>query len=281
MELQQTNLWSDPQVSWLLAFLGALAIIVMVFVVNRPVGQWLQRIGTRMTHSRTVGYVFNMVARVIIIAAGFAVAFKMLHIDGAVNGILASAGIIGIALGFAMQEIIANFIAGIIIAIQRPIHVRRLIKVGDCYGIVEHIHLRTTTVRTLQGQVLHIPNKTILLSTVQDFNDQPTRRVEFEFGVGYQDDFAKAKQLAIDAVTGLELTVKDMPIEFYYEEVTESSVKFIVRFWTAFHTEPDYMEARSQAVVAVFEAFRRSGITVPYAMRTVELPEQYRRHVAK
>ena len=89
-------------------------------------------------------------------------------------------------------------------------------------------------------------------------------------GVSYADDLQTAKRVAIAAVEALECRLSDRPVELFYEGFGDSAITFVVRFWIPFARQPDYLAARSAAVVAIKQAFDREGITIPFPIRTLD-----------
>ena len=116
---------------------------------------------------------------------------------------LAGLGIIGLALGFAFQEIAANFISGIILSINKPFTIGDIVEVDGNFGVVESVSLRTTNIRTFQGQKVMIPNKTIFQNAITNFTENGKRRVDLEVGISYGDDLEKVQGVTLAAVNSL------------------------------------------------------------------------------
>ena len=174
------------------------------------------------------------------------------------------------ALGFAFQDIASNFIAGITLAFQKQFNVGDLVEVNDIFGTVMRIDLRTTTVRTLNGQMVSIPNKDVFLNAVTDYSQLGRRRIELVVGVSYGEDLEKVKDVSLKAIKDLKISLDKEPIDLYFEEFSDSSINFVLRFWTEFKKQPDYLEARSQAIIAIKQAFDREGIVIPFPITTLD-----------
>lgn len=263
---------SAPDALWDNIFvrgMAALLAIALVVFLAGFVAKFASKVSTTASKSKAIGDLSSMLIKVIAWAIALFVALKIMQWDAAALSILAGAGVIGIVVGFALQDIAANFIAGIILAIQRPFRVGHLIETNDMYGVVKKIHLRSTELETLDGQLVHIPNKSILLETVTDYNYIPYRRVELTVGVAYATDLEEAKRIALEAITQIDESIDDKPIDLYYSEFADSSINFEVRFWSQFKNEVDYLSARSQAIVAIQKAFKENGIEIPFPIRTI------------
>jgi small-conductance mechanosensitive channel len=247
----------------------AVAAFVVIVIVAKYASAGVQKFGERVSHSPAIGNLFATLLRVIAFVVALFVALRVLQLDGVAFSLLAGAGVVGIVIGFALQDIAANFISGIILAIQRPFRVGHLIETNDVYGIVRRINLRSTEVRTLDGQLVHIPNKNVLLNVVVDYNYIPFRRVDLDIGVSYGSDLAKVQKITCKTVQSLELCDKERPVELFFREFGNSAIIFEVRFWTAFENEVDFLEARSQAVMAIQKAYQKHAIEIPYPITTV------------
>jgi len=247
----------------------ALAAIIIVLTASRLLSIVAGRVGYRLSQSPSVANLFRTTVHLVGIVITLFIVLRIFKLDGVAFSLLAGAGVIGLVIGFAVQDIAANFISGVILVILRPFRVGYLVETNDVYGIVKQIRLRSTEIRTLDGQMVHIPNKSILLEKVVVYTDIPSRRVRILIGVDYDTVLDSAKKLAQDTVAQLDKCDERQAVSVYYTEFAESSIVMEIQFWTEFHTEPEYLEARSQAIVALKQAFDKAGITIPYPITTV------------
>src|SRR5699024_379028 len=134
---------------------------------------------------------------VLIIGIGIFAALSILNLDGTVKSLLAGAGIVGLALGFAFQDIAANLISGILLSMRHPFGKGDIIESHDYYGYVQKISLRNTVIKTPQGQFVYIPNKVVYENPFINYTKNFERRVDLDIGVSYADDHEKAKRVAI------------------------------------------------------------------------------------
>ena len=197
-------------------------------------------------------------------------ALDVLGLDKTVTSLLAGVGILGLALGLAFQSTGENYVAGIYLAIRRPFQVGQVISSNDFYGVVERIALRSTSLRVPQGQLVYLPNKKIFDNAIVNFSDSGQRRVDLKVGVSYGDDLDKVKRIAIEAVSAIEHRDPSKPVELFYEGFGDSSINFELRFWIDFFRHPDYMAARSEAVMRIKAAFDANDITIPFPIRTLD-----------
>jgi small conductance mechanosensitive channel len=190
-----------------------------------------------------------------------------------VASLLAGAGILGLALGFAFQDIAANFMAGIYLSIEHPFRAGHLIRSKEIEGIVKKVHLRWTEIRVPQGQVVLVPNRQVFENPITNYSTGGQRRVDLKAGVSYGDDLEKVRRVAVQAIEQVSERKADTEVELYFEELGESAITLVVRFWIDFTSkQSDYLRAKSEAIERLKRAFDDNGITMPFPTRTLDFP---------
>jgi len=250
----------------------AVAVLVLVgfWLLARLVRSLLRRFLARVSHSLEVNKLVAQTVYVAVLASGVFISLGILGLQKTVASLLAGAGIIGLALGFAFQDIVANLLAGIYLSVRHPFRHGHLIKTNDYFGTVQHIRLRWTEVWTQQGQLALIPNKQIFENPILNYTAIGRRRIDLTLGVSYGDDLEKARQVAIRAVEGVSTRDKEREVELFYEEFADSSIDFTLRFWVPFAKQTDYLAARSEAIIRIKKAFDAAGITIPFPTTTLD-----------
>ena len=266
--------WYEAAIAALPNLVIAVVIVVAAAFVARLVRtlvvNLLHRVTERAPQARNVVDLLGTLAYVAVLAAGTFIALGVLNLDGIVTTLLAGAGVVGLALGFAFQDIASNFIAGILMAVRVPFLVGEIIETNGFTGTVEEITLRSTLLKTFQGQMVILPNAKVYGDPIVNYSRLGSRRVDLGCGVGYGDDLGRAQQVALDAIDGLEARDGNKPVQLYYTEFGDSSINFTVRFWVDFQAQTDFLEAQSQAIMAVKSAFDRHGVTIPFPIRTLD-----------
>jgi small conductance mechanosensitive channel len=128
-------------------------------------------------------------------------------------------------------------------------------------------------IRIFEGQLVTIPNSQVLQKPIVNFTASGQRRVDIPVGVSYGDDLAKAKQVAMRPSSRSTTGDRSRPVDLYYDGFCYSSINFTMRFWIDFRTQPDFLLARSDAVMRIKSAFDANDITIPFPIRTLELPK--------
>lgn len=262
--------WGRAFVLALPNFLLAVLTVVLSWLIARGVRKVVTRLLRRVSSSEQVTYLLAQAVYIAVLTAGTFIALGILGLQKTVASLLAGAGIVGLALGFAFQDIAANLMAGVYLSVRRPFRRGHLIKAQDFFGIVLEVNLRWTELVTQQGQLVLIPNKQVFENPIMNYSARGSRRVDISLGVSYGDDLEKARRVAIEAVESVPSRLPDREVELFYEEFGESSIDFTVRFWIPFETQKDYLAARSDAIVRIKQAFDANGVTIPFPIRTLE-----------
>jgi small-conductance mechanosensitive channel len=271
------RLVSDKLEGWLETFLAnlpnlvvAVLVVILFYLLAKILRSTFKKLLSRVSQNEAINNLLATILFVGIVAAGVFISLGILNLTQAVTTLLAGVGIIGLALGFAFQDIAANFISGILIAVRQPFKINDIIESGDYFGTVKDINLRTTTVTTFQGLDVLIPNKEIFGNPVVNYTRTPGRRVDLAVGVSYGDDLEKVKQVTIDTVSKLENINQNKEVTLFFDEFGGSSINFKVRFWAKSPKQIDYLQAQSDAIIAIQKAYDDNDIVIPFPIRTLD-----------
>ena len=225
----------------------------------------------RTTGNETVvGVISNIVVAAFMIIALFIV-LNILNLSDAVTALLGTAGVIGLAVGLALQDPLVNLFSGVLMSVKDYYQVGDLIETNGYFGKIQKITLRSTVLLQPDGQEVIIPNKEVLQNPLKNFSHNGRRRIDIACGVAYGDDLEKAKEIAIDAVKNCGLSFSEtQPIQLYFTEFGDSSINFTLRFWKNITAQSDYLEAQDTAIIAIKKAFDKNGITIPFPITTLD-----------
>lgn len=267
----KVNGWWETSVSMFPNFVVAMIVLIVFFVVAKYVKHLLKKFFQKFYGQSAVINLFSNIVYLSVLTAGLFVGLDILDLDKTVTSMLAGLGIIGLALGFAFQEIAANFISGIILSINKPFTIGDIVEVDGNIGTIEFVSLRTTNIRTFQGQKVMIPNKTIFQNAIINYTENGKRRVDLEVGVSYGDDLEKVQKVTLEAISSLDDIIKDEGVQFYFTDYGDSSINFVVMFWTEYKIKhSEYLEAQHRAIIAINKAFKANDITIPFPIRTLD-----------
>jgi small-conductance mechanosensitive channel len=182
-------------------------------------------------------------------------------------------GLIGLGISFALKDIIANFISGLMIMINRPFKIGDQITAAGESGTVQDIQVRATTVRTYDGRMVIIPNSQLYSDVVVNNTAYDLRRFEVIVGISYDDDIEKAKELAMEVLEDAETVEDDPEPQVLVNELGGSSVDLKLRGWTS-STRAGLVQASSEVTGDVKDRYDEAGIDIPYPIRTVFMNEE-------
>ncbi|MFB6103806.1 MAG: mechanosensitive ion channel family protein [Halobacteriaceae archaeon] len=175
-----------------------------------------------------------------------------------------------LAIGFAMQDVIANFVAGVFIYTDRPFRIGDWIEWDGNAGIVEDISLRVTRVRTFDNELLTVPNSQLTSGVIKNPVAKDTLRVKTVFGIGYDDDIQAATDIILEEAAANPEILEDPEPSVRLTELGDSSVGLQARIWIDDPGRSDFVKTRADFVTAVKERFDEAGIDIPYPTRTLD-----------
>lgn len=267
--IEKLNKWVNDTINVLPDIALAAFTLVLGLFLSRLIKKGAARLINKMSQQQTVNNLF--ISFIYVAAIGITVfsALSILKLDKAVTSILAGAGILGLALAFAFQDIAANFISGIFMSFRRPLHIGDIVKVQDYMGSVEDVTLRDTVILTFQGQRVIIPNRQVFQNPIENYSLLGKRRMDLFVGISYGEDLQKVKEIVLKAVQKVSVKTNDK-ITFFYSEFADSSINFEVRIWINDPNQPVWLQGRSEAIMHIKEAFNQNDITIPFPIRTLD-----------
>jgi small conductance mechanosensitive channel len=261
--------WAVLTIKMLPNLMVAIIVLVIIVKLSRPLAKLVARAVMRFSGYRHIARLTATMTRLAVVTVGIILALDVLNLDRAVASMLAGVGILGIAFGFASQDIAANFMSGILLHFIHPFRIDDFIKSGEFLGHVESIDMRSTKIRNQQGQRITIPNKNILGNPIINYTVSGERRVDLPWSLTQVEDLEQAEQLAIKVVEALEWRIPERPVELFYEKVGDYTIDFEIRFWT----DPEqkvYLKARSEAIKAIKRIYEEHGIPMPSPVRVLD-----------
>ena len=272
--------WLEASIRMLPNLVVATLVVLLFGVVARLARRLARAVLSRVLSQPSIVRVLAAAIHFAFIVAGLFLALTVLRLDKTVTSLIAGAGVVGLALSFAFQDLATNFVSGMFITLQRPLRPGQLIRTGDFIGVVEHIGLRSLMIRDLEGQDVIIPSKDVFQQPLTNYSALEERRVTLSCGVGYDSDLPAVADVAVQAVQNLEV-VNGRPVELFWTGFGGSSIDFEVRFWIDASDEEDHDRARSEALVAVHQAFATHHITIPFPIRTLDFDPAGGRRLAE
>jgi len=268
--LDKLSLWAKEFIRILPNIALAALILVLGFYAAKYLRNLLRRVLRRFIHNEALDNLFSSLIYIFLLGIVIFVALSVLQLDKAVTSILAGAGIIGLALAFAFQDIASNFISGIFLSVRKPLYVGDIVKIKDYMGKVEEINLRDTVIRTYQGQMVIIPNKDVFQNPIENYTLLGKRRVDLKVGISYGEDLERVKTLTIEAVKDIEGLVEEEEVTMFYTEFGDSSVNYVIRLWINIHENVNFLEVQSQCIIRIKKVYDANHIMIPFPIRTLD-----------
>jgi len=269
---EQAGDWALENGPGLLVKVIVVVLILLVFKILAAMVGRLVRKGVstaKIDLSKLLQEFFVNIATKAVMVVGILVALSQLGVQ--VGPLLAGLGVVGFIVGFALQDSLSNFAAGLMVLIYRPYDVGDFIEAGGVMGKVDQMNVVSTTILTPDNQKLVVPNNKIWGGVIRNVTAQVSRRVDMTFGIGYGDDIARAERVLKEIVEGHELVLKDPAPVIKLHTLGESSVDFVVRPWAK---TSDYWDVYWDITRSVKERFDAEGISIPFPQRDVHLIQE-------
>ena len=240
-------------------------VLAVAIVLSRVVKMLIVRILRRRVDPALASLIGRMVGYLVLIV-GFVYALEGLGVQ--IGPVLGALGIAGIALAFALKDILENFVAGVLLQLQRPFTYGDQVLINEQEGTVHDIDTRLVTLITPAGETIKIPSATVIKSDINNYTAQGARRTTLPVGVAYGTDLRSATSVltrAVEAVEGVHDTPRP---EVLLVGFGDSSIDFVVRFWHA-PSIATFWTTRSAVALQVNDALKDAGITIPFPQRTM------------
>ena len=253
------------------SLLPKMAVAVVVFFLFWLIAKGVRSFVHRVTpgpKDSSIGIVLGRLAYAGLILLGVFVALTIVIPSLEFSAIFAALGLGGVALGFAFQDIFQNLLAGILILLREPFREGDEITSGQYTGIVESIETRATFIRTYDGRRVIIPNSQIYTDPVSVITAYHMVRSEYDVGIGYGDDIATAKQIALETVKGIEGVLADPAPDALTWDLAGSSVNIRVRWWSD-PSRKNVVLLRDQVLHALKDDLSAAGIDLPFPTQQI------------
>lgn len=255
------DLW-DGFMSRLPSLAVGLAVLVFFYLLARFVRFLVSHSITKVRASNHAARVVSRLAFTGIVALGILVALGVMGVSP--GALVTSLGLVSVGIGFALKDVIENFIAGITIILQRPFVIGDGVRFGDVEGVVEDVRVRDTVIRMFDGRKVFVPNRSLFSGVVINSTVNRRRRLDFQVGVVFPADLTRAAEVAEKALRALEGVLDDPPPLVVLEGLGENTMELRIFFWLD-PTTCNPLQVKSQAISAVKTALEKEGFLMPKA----------------
>lgn len=250
--------------------LTAILIVVISIYAGIGLSRLLKRVLKKQDAEPGVSHLLSQILKWTIISIGIITALQRFF---DVTAFLAGLGILGFTIGFALQNIMQNFVSGIILLVQQPFKVGHVVGIAGYDGTVLKIGLRTTEMKTLDGRIVFLPNGDVLAQPIVNYTRADLRRVELPIGVAYDSDTEVIRTIILDELKNVKGYVQTPEPLVVFHTFGASSIDLTVYFWddTSVASPP---AAKDEALTRIHQAFKKSNIEIPYPVQVVRTQER-------
>lgn len=253
----------------------AIVVLIIFFIIAGMAGRTLRKNLLKRMNDQLLPAFLGKIVRWSILIIGFFVALNVLGFGGVASGLIAGLGASALIVGFAFKDIGENFLAGMILAFNRPFDIGDVIVSQDFMGTVTEVDMRSTLIKTFDGNDVFIPNALIIKNPMINYNRAPTRRHEFIVGVEYATDLGKAVQVVHELLKSNEEILKEPAPEVLIDNFGSSSINIIVRFWVNNNVlNRSQFDVKSDVIRMTKEKFDEVGIDIPFDILQLQIHDK-------
>ena len=251
-------------------FIPRLIIFVAIIVIASLLTKFVRKSFKKLQSTKRISSIFGTLMRKTINYIIWVIAVICLLQDLGVNltPVIAGLGVSGVVLGLALQETIASFFCGLIIAVKRPFEIGDYVSIGGTEGTVKTMDIMGISLTSGDNKLITMSNKNVWGSVIINTSALDKRRIDMVIPVAYNTDLEKAKSVITGLLSSYSEVLKDPEMKIEVHTLADSSINFIVRPWTA---NADYWTVYWRFQKEIVEAFRANGIEIPYNKLDVNL----------
>ncbi|MCW9718577.1 mechanosensitive ion channel family protein [Avibacterium sp. 21-599] len=263
--------WKDWLIGFIPNIVSAIILLTLFYFLANILSKVALRIYSRLfAKNLRAAKGIAIGVKILIWFLGIILALEVLHLASFLTHLLAGAGIVGIIAGFAFKDIASNAFSGLLIKSEQPFDIGDWVNINNSIGKVMNIGLVTVELMTIEGETALIPNQMIYSGEFFNYSKLKKRRVILSTGVSYGDDLDKVRQVTLALMQEWDFVIDKNDINFYFTDIGSSTFDFVIRFWVNFVTYEDYLESKSQAIMALKKRFEQENISIAYNVTTLD-----------
>lgn len=273
-EVQSLTVTLEELQRQFLLFLPRLIAAVVIFFVGLYVASLISKVVDRALQQREVAAegrkVVTQLVRWALIVLAIVTALEQVNFD--LTAFVAGLGIAGFTIGFALKDISENFVAGLLLLLQRPFELGDVVKIEEFRGRITDVSLRATEMVTMDGHNVLLPNSLVYTNPIYNYTRSPLARIALEVGVAYDSDLNQVRQTALETVSSLPDVLGEPEPNVVFHTFGDSSIGLTIFFWVD-SRETRQFQASDLALPVIKEAFEREGIDIPFPIRRLYMDQ--------
>lgn len=249
----------------------ALLVMLTAYFVAKYTRKIVLKLVKQRVNQKSIANIIAKISAVVVVMAGLFLALGILNLSKMLTSLLAGAGVVGLAIGLALQGTLSNTFAGVVISFRKRIQLGNWVETNGYSGEVIDVNLKEFVLKEADNNIVVIPNKMILENPLKNYSLTTRMRVFLECGVGYESDLEEVQQLTKNVIANTFDQVESPDdVEFYYTEFGDSSINYLCRFWIDAESMLEKLRAKTKAIIEIKKAYDKAGINIPFPIRTLE-----------
>lgn len=262
--------WGEGFILKIPNFIAAILVFILFWQIGKYLARFIRNVLLKKVAQESVKAIIARTSFVLVVGLGFFIALGILDLDKVLTSVLAGAGVIGLAIGLALQGTLNNTFSGIILSFLPNIKIGDWIETNNQAGRVVDINLRSVTILESDNNFVVIPNSKIIEAPFKNFSGTTRSRIVVKCGVGYESDLEFVKKVTMEAVADEFKQIGNEQIELFYTEFGDSSINYVIRYWADVRDRRDIVKAQSGAIMAIKKAYNENNINIPFPIRTLD-----------
>ncbi len=262
--------WLDTLILNLPNFLLAIIVFIAFIFIARYAGKLFDRVFRKQIKQDSIRLMAVKVLKAIIILIGFFIALGLLNLDKVLTSVLAGAGVVGLAIGLALQGTLNNTFSGVILSFLPELQIGDWVETNGYAGSVTEINLRNIVIKQSDNNYVVIPNSKIVEEPFKNFTRTARSRIFVNCGVGYESNLEMVEKLTLETIRDSFPQRGNEEVEFMYTGFGDSSINYVVRFWADVTKNRDILVAQHKAIIEIKKAYDAQGVNIPFPIRTID-----------
>ena len=272
--IEKLDSWLDSLVINLPNILIAIVVFALSIIISKAISSGVSKLLEKTKLQESMKTLLSRIAAILIVILGLFLILGILNLSKALNTVLAGAGVVGLAVGLALQGALANTYSGIVLSYVKHIKFGDWIESSGYEGEVVDLDLRSVTLKQPDNNLVYLPNKLVIENPIKNYSTTAQSRVILECGVGYSSDLEFVRDLVKKTILeNFESIENKEEIIFLYSEFGDSSINFETRFWIESTSALEVAKAKTNAMIAIKAAFDKNDINIPFPIRTLDFPK--------
>lgn len=262
--------WLDAIILKLPNFIVAILVMVIFYFIAKGLRKLSYKLLFRKVSEESIRQMLAKIVYAVIILVGFFIALGVMQLDKVLTSVLAGAGVVGLAIGLALQGTLSNTFSGLMLSFLPKVRIGDFIETQGKSGYVDEINLRNITIRQTDNEYVIIPNSIFIENPFTNYSLSRRSRVEVACGVGYESNLQQVEDLVVKVMAEKFKQNENEGIEFFFTEFGDSSINFVTRFWINSQKPKPKLEAQHEAIKLIKKNFDDAGINIPFPIRTLD-----------